>query len=368
MLRAGSIMLFGLHGSVPESLSIDVANAGLFASFALTVVRRARVRPPLAGADLALVGVTIWLLACRLPQFSTTLELRAMVGSGIVTAYTWLAAFEFWRSRDEPLVSRWPAIFMLFAHGALFLLRTPLGVDASSVAGKPVQHERLARSFSASRRCCSRSPSPSSWSRWRRSAPNYRHRNAASTDELTGIANRRGFLEQAVGVDAPRERRQVGRGAAVRSRPFQADQRPVRSRHRRPRAADLRRHREGSHRSDGSRRALGRRRVRRGALRHAERPRGARSPSASRSHFEKATADIDGRPARATVSTGMVFSTAGAIDLPSLLVQADEALYRAKEKGRNRLEVTAGEAAAVVSESERQAARAKLMRRQDAAA
>jgi hypothetical protein len=41
--------------------------------------------------------------------------------------FTWAAAFEFWRGRSEPLVSRWPAIFMLFAHGALYLLRTPLG-------------------------------------------------------------------------------------------------------------------------------------------------------------------------------------------------------------------------------------------------
>ena len=46
--------------------------------------------------------------------------------SGIITTYTWLTAYEFWRGRSEPLVSRWPAIFMLFAHGALFLLRTPL--------------------------------------------------------------------------------------------------------------------------------------------------------------------------------------------------------------------------------------------------
>ena len=36
LLRAVSIMLFGLHGSVPDSLSIDFANAVLFASFALT--------------------------------------------------------------------------------------------------------------------------------------------------------------------------------------------------------------------------------------------------------------------------------------------------------------------------------------------
>jgi hypothetical protein len=35
----------------------------------------------------------------------------------IISTYSWLSAFEFWRGRGEPLVSRWPAIFMLFAQG-----------------------------------------------------------------------------------------------------------------------------------------------------------------------------------------------------------------------------------------------------------
>ncbi|MEX2035239.1 MAG: GGDEF domain-containing protein, partial [Xanthobacteraceae bacterium] len=127
LMRAVSIMLFGLHGSVPNSISIDLANAALFSSFALTW-SGARVfdrRTP--ESAMALVGVAVWLVACRLPAFATTIELRGLIGAGIVTAYTWLTAFEFWRGRDEALVSRWPAIFMLFAHGALFLLRPPLG-------------------------------------------------------------------------------------------------------------------------------------------------------------------------------------------------------------------------------------------------
>ena len=126
LLRAVSIMLLGMHGSVPNSLSIDFGNAVLFASFALTWCG-ARVfdrRPP--EPALALIGVAIWLVACRVPAFAASPELRLLIGSGIVTAYTWLTAYEFWRSREEELVSRWPAIFMLFTHGALFLLRTPI--------------------------------------------------------------------------------------------------------------------------------------------------------------------------------------------------------------------------------------------------
>ena len=166
MLRAGSIMLFGMHGSVPGWASIDVANAGLFASFALLWCG-ARVFGGRSPEPVwALVGVTIWLLACRLPQFSTTLELRSMVGSGIVTAYVWLTAFEFWRNREEPLISRWPAIFLLFAHGSLFLLRTPLGVmlhmsqtlqysatEEASSTGASAARCRFQPFFSAPRPC-----------------------------------------------------------------------------------------------------------------------------------------------------------------------------------------------------------------------
>jgi len=68
----------------------------------------------------------IWLLICRLPVFGEAVESRSLTASGIMTTYTWLTAHEFWRGRHEQLVSRWPAIFMLFADGALFLLRTPL--------------------------------------------------------------------------------------------------------------------------------------------------------------------------------------------------------------------------------------------------
>src|SRR5947208_6240242 len=125
LMRATSIMLLGLYGTVPDSLSIDFANAVLFGSFALTWCGARAFDRRSPEPALALVGVAVWLLACRLQAFTTMVELRALVGSGIVTAYTWATAYEFWRGRDEALVSRLPAVFLLFAYCALFLLRTP---------------------------------------------------------------------------------------------------------------------------------------------------------------------------------------------------------------------------------------------------
>src|SRR5476651_54834 len=126
LIRAASIVLFGMYGTVPDLITIDLANALLFTAFAVTWTG-ARVFGGRPVEPVYLVtGAVIWLLVCRLPVLADAIEMRSMIASSIITAYTWLAAYEFWRGRGEQLVSRWPAIFMLFAHGSLFLLRTPL--------------------------------------------------------------------------------------------------------------------------------------------------------------------------------------------------------------------------------------------------
>ena len=48
---------------------------------------------------------------------------------------------------------------------------------------------------------------------------------------------------------------------------------------------------------------------------------------------------MDSRPVCATVSIGLVHCQEAVLDVPQLLAQADQALYFAKERGRNRVEI-----------------------------
>src|SRR5271168_5328423 len=194
LLRAASVTLFGMYGSVTDLVSIDLANALLFTAFALTWTG-ARVfdhRKPIPV--LLFGGAALWLVLCRIPSIAAAWEVRVLLSSSIIAAYTWAAAYEFWRGRAEPLVSRWPAIFMLFAHGALYLLRTPFGAMLpwstnntvfQSVWMTVLSFEALLFTISIAFILLAMA----------KERTEHRHKTAALIDPLTGISNRRAFLQ-----------------------------------------------------------------------------------------------------------------------------------------------------------------------------
>jgi diguanylate cyclase (GGDEF)-like protein len=64
-----------------------------------------------------------------------------------------------------------------------------------------------------------------------------------------------------------------------------------------------------------------------------------------RGDFERACATVNSMAVGGTVSCGVVVSQDAPFDLQSLLARADQALYAAKERGRNRVELAGGEKA-----------------------
>jgi len=338
LVRLSSIGLFGMYGAVPDLVSIDLANALLFTAFAVTWTG-ARVFDGRPVEPVYLVtGAVLWLLICRLPLLVDDINLRSLIASAIISAYSWLTAYEFWRGRDEPLVSRWPAIVMLFAQGALFLLRTPLvallpGSANDNVFGSVwmtvLSCESLLFTISGAFILLAMA----------KERTELRHRTAAMVDPLTGISNRRAFLQDAT-VIAKRH--------ATNPRPVAVL------------AIDLDHFKSINDRfghaigdrvlaifADAARKSM------RGSdlvgrlggeefaamLAETSREKAVEVAERIRVTFAQFAREVDGHPIGATVSIGLVHCQDRMIDVSELLSQADHALYYAKERGRNRVEV-----------------------------
>ncbi len=339
LMRAASVALFGMYGSIPDLVSIDFANALLFTAFAFTwtgahVFDHRRPQP-----ILMLGGAALWLVLCRVPSIAASWEVRVLLASGIIAAYTWAAAYEFWRGRSEPLVSRWPAIFMLFAHGALYLLRTPFGAMLpwsptsnqvfESVWMTVLSFEALLFTISIAFLLLAMA----------KERTEHSHKTAALVDPLTGISNRRAFLQDG---EAQLKRQAADpRPTAV----MLLDLDNFKS------INDRFGHAVGDHvlqlfaevagnylrRMDLFGRLGGEEFA--ALLTDTTREKAMMVAEDIRSSFAKATHEVDGRPVVATVSIGVVISYDAVLDLSALLAQADHALYRAKDNGRNRIEI-----------------------------
>jgi diguanylate cyclase (GGDEF)-like protein len=342
LLRAASVVLFGMYGSAPDWISIDLSNAVLFTAFAATWTG-ARVFDGRSPSLIGLFGgAGLWFVVCRIPAIAHSLEARILISSFIIASYTWMAAYEFWRGRSEPLVSRWPAIFMLFAHGALFLLRTPLSTVLPWVPDTQVFESvwLTVLSFEALLFTIAIAFILLAMAKER---TELLHKTAAMVDPLTGLPNRRAFLE----------------GGAQLAQRIEADPRPAAML-----LIDLDHFKSindsfghplgdrvlqvfaetaianiGPHdligRLGGEEFAI--------ALYDVDCNRAMDIAETIRQAFADIASEVDDQPVMATCSIGVAVSDEGPLDMSSLLEQADQALYAAKERGRNRCELASVE-------------------------
>jgi diguanylate cyclase (GGDEF)-like protein len=337
LCRAGSIWLFGTFEIASDLISIDLANALLFISFAFTWTG-ARVfggRPiPTFGL---IAGAALWLALSKLPSVAASMETRMLISSAIIATYSWMTAYEFWLGRAEPLVSRWPAIFMLFAYGAMFLLRTPLSLVLPWVPGAHVfdsvwmtvlSFEGLLFTIAIAFIFLAMA----------KERTEFLHKTASLVDPLTGIANRRAFLE----------------GSETLARRIDADPCPagvllidldhfklINDNHGHAfgdRVLQIFAMTAEAHvgpldlvgRLGGEEFAV--------LLYDAGHDRAMTVAEEIRGAFADNARAVDGHAICATASIGVAVNARGPLDVHALLAQADQALYYAKERGRNRVE------------------------------
>jgi diguanylate cyclase (GGDEF)-like protein len=125
IIGAFGLSLVALRGIVPSFLSIDLANALVLFSYGL-IWGGARV---FDGRKVnvvhLLIAPALWLTVCRFPLLADNFNIRVVVASTMMATLAAMTAEEFWRGRDEPLMSRWPTVIVLLAHAAVLLARVP---------------------------------------------------------------------------------------------------------------------------------------------------------------------------------------------------------------------------------------------------
>jgi diguanylate cyclase (GGDEF)-like protein len=279
----------------------------------------------------ACAGAIGWLLLSQFPVSDGGNSQRVALGALVVAVYTFVIAFELWRERRKTLFSRLAAIVVPSLHATIFLM--PIGMRAF-----------LPESFS------------SGWvTVFALEAIIYAvgtafivllmvkdhhvhiYRHAATTDHLTGLLNRRAFMDNAHSLCAALGRRRE----PVTLLMFDLD--------RFKSINDTFGHAVGddvlrvfAQVAGSSMRAtdvvgrLGGEEF--AAILPGDMEVACKVAERVRVNFEAAGKVVDERDIGGTVSIGAATSHAPVTDIDALINRADGALYKAKRNGRNRME------------------------------
>lgn len=281
---------------------------------------------------LTFAGAVAWLIGCQAPGFSEGSSARVGLATVVVAAYTFCIALELWRERRKTLFSRTAAVIVPVLHATIFLV--PIAMKTLSSADSAIANgwtevlalETILYVIGAAFIMLIMV----------KDHDVHLHRSAASTDHLTGLFNRRAFLDSAERLIAQQTRRHE----PVVLLMFDLDHfKSINDRFGHAVGDDALRlfaatARDNMRPSDLIGRLGGEEfaAIVPGALDVAE-----KIAERIRLKFQIAGARIGAHCLDATVSIGAACSVDAGNDIEVLLTRADAALYRAKVQGRNRL-------------------------------
>ena len=336
LLGSAGLTLIIARGDIDDFWSIDAANALLTAAYGVMWMGARNFDGRRTPLLYVLAGAGVWLAACQIESFHASMAARIVLLSAINLTYTAMTGFEFWRYGDRQLMSRWPLIVIFGVHASATLSRivwpnslvlVMSGHSSTSLTVFivfEVLFNMLCAAFLLAFIVKERSE--------------LRYRRASFVDPLTGVLNRRGFTEGAT--------RQLRR-MAINHEPAALV------------AFDLDRFKALN---DTHGHLVGDRvlcafcDVVNGALRPGDlfgriggeefvclllnipQKEAFAVAERIRSRFADHEIDAGSIKVRATASAGMAFASAQDWDFPALMLAADKTLYRAKQRGRNRIE------------------------------
>ncbi|MCK9915190.1 GGDEF domain-containing protein [Microbacteriaceae bacterium K1510] len=276
-------------------------------------------------------GALGWLIANDLTVLEVGSVMRIALGASVVAAYTFVIAFELWRERRKSMFSRFAAFVVPSLHATIFLMPIAIrallpqafasawvtllaleaiiyGVGTAFIVLLMVKDHHV-----------------------------HIYRHAATTDVLTGLLNRRAFMEYARNLCAACGRRRE----PVTLLMFDLDKfKSINDTYGHAVGDDVLR--VFAQVAGSSMRAtdivarLGGEEF--AAILPGDMEVARKVAERVRANFEVAGKVVGAHPIGGTVSIGAATSHAPVTDIDALINRADEALYKAKHNGRNRME------------------------------
>jgi diguanylate cyclase (GGDEF)-like protein len=333
LLGSAAVAIWTIYGdTLGPMTSLALTSIGFFACGMVWNASRVFHGRKLLWPGLVL-GPLVW-IATMMTLAPRDASIRLSMGAAIVAIYAALTASELWSERRRDMQRRWPTVTIPVLHGFVLILPILIGVymrpyDANfstsiwvTVFSVELVLYAICTVFVIFMLVSDRTVAA--------------HKNAASTDPLTGLFNRRGFAEACSRVI---EREAIA-GRPVTVMIFDIDHfKSINDRFGHPAgdeilklfavviASNLRL-------SDLSGRIGGEEFA---ALLPCSLEEGVIVADRMREVFENSNIVCDEGPVDTTVSIGVAGGPAGT-ELEVLLAAADTALYQAKRGGRNRVE------------------------------
>jgi diguanylate cyclase (GGDEF)-like protein len=334
-------LIIVFRGAIADFWSIIIGNTLLAAAYGVLWCGARKFDNENVSIPLASVGVVLWLLACSIGAIYHRPEARATVMATIGVAYTLLVVFELWRGRGDQ-VWRWPIIVLLMAHAAAIPIHIPLaGALTHPDPSEPSDLDLLTFAIFESAFVCISTAYLFGGLAKDRIAASFRR--ASLTDPLTGVTNRRGFFE--IGERLLARARfakeplvlvtfDIDRFKDINDKFGHASGDEVLIAFCQTTSSQLRPN-DIFARIGGEEFATLLPQSASEAVWLAERVRTA---------VEIASYPVEQQTTRLTVSVGIASLSEDTTDLAALLKEADVALYRAKQAGRNRVELSSAAA------------------------
>ena len=277
-------------------------------------------------------GAIVWLSVCQFPAMAQGSNARMVFGAAIVASYTFLIAFELGRERRKSLYSRTAAIVVPALHAAIFLMPLamkawlPANLAAAWLGVFALEAMLYAMGTAIIVLLMVKDHHV------------HIYRNAASTDYLTGLLNRRAFLEHALNLCALQAKRNEPLTLLI----FDLDHfKSINDRFGHAVGDDVLKVfaqvAQSNTRADDIVARLGGEEF--AAILPASADIACKIANRLRVAFESAGVTVSGHAIGATVSIGVATALPPVTDIDALIARADSALYGAKRGGRNRVHV-----------------------------